>query len=52
MNFFAQLYVSVHRRLAVGALHSRFNLAGRLARYNAHMWRVRALESMNVGGVK
>lgn len=52
MNLLTQLRVSVHRRLAVGAMYFLSNLAGRLPRYNAHIWRARALETMNVGGVK
>lgn len=44
--------VATHRRLAVTALYFLSNLAGRLPRYNAHMGRARALETMNVGGVK
>ncbi|WP_165496034.1 hypothetical protein [Phytopseudomonas daroniae] len=50
MNLITNLRAASHRRPAVGALHSDFNLAGRLARYNAHMRRARALETMNVGG--
>lgn len=52
MKLIANLRAAAHRSLAVGALHSHSNLASRLVRYNAHMRCARALETMNVGGVK
>lgn len=39
-----------HRRMAASALSANHSLSVRLARYNAHMAIVRALE--NVGGVQ
>lgn len=48
----SRLRAAAHRRMALAALHSDSSLATRLSRYNAHMWRVRALETVNVGGVK
>ncbi|MNF02084.1 hypothetical protein D3C80_2011820 [compost metagenome] len=39
-----------HRACALAALRSDSSLATRLARYNAHMERSRALETVDVGG--
>lgn len=41
-----------HRACALAALRADSSLATRLSRYNAHMRRARAVETMNVGGVK
>jgi hypothetical protein len=41
-----------HRACALAALRADSSLATRLARYNAHMERVRALDSASVGGAK
>ena len=36
---------AAHRAMALAALHANSSLATRLARYNAHMSKARALES-------
>ncbi|NAS63179.1 hypothetical protein CVE36_18740 [Pseudomonas syringae pv. actinidiae] len=40
---------AAHRAMALAALHANSSLATRLARYNAHMTKARALET--AGGV-
>jgi hypothetical protein len=41
---------AAHRAMALAALHANSSLATRIARYNAHMVKARALEA--TGGVQ
>lgn len=46
----SKIRAAAHRRMAMSALRADSSLATRLNRYNAHMQRARAFETMNVGG--
>lgn len=41
----SKLRAAAHRAMALAALHANSSLATRLARYNAHMVKARALEA-------
>jgi hypothetical protein len=41
----SKIRAAAHRAMALAALHANSSLATRLARYNAHMVKARALEA-------
>jgi hypothetical protein len=46
----SKIRAAAHRAMALAALHANSSLATRLARFNAHMAKARALEA--AGGVQ